>query len=157
MVPTSVAVATVSLAILLLEWIFKTANYRLALDFFWFALGLFVIMTPAFVVSALWGKPLCKADETGVYHKGELIKWTDMESIDYIYGYTRYHGDHSVIKIRACGKTHVLRRGPIWFPLYARRYTKEFTTSIPHLKKHLLKGFIIGVCLSAIVAAIYIL
>ncbi len=157
LIPTAVVVLVVALITCILEFMFGEANYAMALQLLWFAVGLLLLMLPGFLASAWLGKPLCTADEVGITYKGRIIRWTDITHIEYAYGYTRYHGDHSCIKISAGSGQISLPRGPIWLPLYARRYTSEFTTSIPHLKRHFIRGIVIGVILSAIVVGIYLL
>lgn len=157
LIPTAIVVLVVMFTTLIMEWLTGNANYMMAGQLFLFAIGLLLLMLPGFLVSAWLGKPLCTADDEGICYKGRCIRWSDIISMEYVYGYTRYHGDHSCIKISAGSEEISLPRGPIWLPLYARRYTSEFSVAIPHLKRHLKRGIVIGAVLSVIIIGIYIL
>lgn len=158
MIPTAVATLTVAVATLVMEYTKGLGNYIIARDLAVAAGCMLLSMLPAFVASALWGKPICKMDEDGFLLKERRIRFMDIERMEYVYGYTRYYGDHTVFKLFLVnGETVSLKRGPIWLPLFVRRYTKEFTVSYPHLKRHFLKGFIAGLIISILVVGIYFL
>ena len=158
MVPTATAVSTVALTTLMAEYFSGRHDYMIALQLFFLAVGLLVLMLPAFLASAFLGKPLCTATQDGLQHGGRCLRWMDMESMEYKYGYTRYYGDHTCIKLRMeSGEGVTLKRAPLWLPLFAKRYTRDISFSAPHFKRHFLKGFLSGLLISAAVVVVYVL
>ncbi len=157
LIPTAVVALTLTFTTFVLEWVTKRANYDMALDMLLFSVGLILLMLPGLLASALWGKPLCSLDDIGIYYKNNCIRWSNITHVEYVYGYTRYHGDHSYLMIAEGNTKHRLPRGPIWLPLIMKRYTTDFKLKIPHLKRHFKRGIVIGIILSAIVVCVYLL
>lgn len=155
--PTAVAVATVVPTTLIMEWITGNADYRIAFHILLFAVGILALLLVGLVLLAFCGKPLCTVDEQGIHYKGKTVYWMNIVSMEYVFGYTRYYGDRTRIKIVSGYEEIVLPHCPIWFFLLAKKYLTACTVTIPHLKKHFWLGIKIGLVLSAIVVSIYLL
>ncbi len=155
--PTAIAALVASMSSLVMEWYTGSANYAMVGHLGLFAVGLLLLMLPGLIWSALYEKTLCTADETGIHYAGRLIPWSSISHMEYAYGYTRYHGDHSHVKLVVGYEEITLPRAPIWLPLYAKRFATEMTVAIPHLKRHLKGGALVGLVLAAIVVGLYLL
>lgn len=155
--PTAVAVLMATMASLVMEWYTGSANYMMVFQLFLFVIGLLLLMLPGLIWSAFCEKVVCTMDETGIRYKGRYIPWTSIRHMEYVYGYTRYYGDHSHVKVVVGYENIKLPRAPIWLPLYAKRFAPEMTVSLPHLKRHVKRGVVIGLFPAAIVVCLYLL